>query len=531
MTAPAAIEVPVLIVGAGPAGLCASILLSRFGVESLTVERHPGTSIYPRATGINVRTMEIFRSLGLEQRVRHASFKACPRISRAAVLVGPDLDSSPAGAGRPDVSPAEWTSCAQSELEPILLQEASSHAHAQLMFGTQLLEFDSGPEGITALIADRATGRVRTVRCQYLVGADGSKSAVRERAGIKMRGIGVLDRFVGIHFKAPLRDHLPRGADFLCFVQNDDVSGIFAPTDDELRWVFNVRCRPDDGKPAEWFTPERATELVRKGAGLPGLAVDVVGLAPWSMQADSAERWRGGNVFLAGDSAHRMTPLGGLGLNTAVQDVHNLCWKLAAVLQGWAGPELLDSYEVERRPVAHANLDRSVSLAGDAGTASSRTRLDFDLGFRYASSAIVADGTEPSQRIDGDYEATARPGSRAPHMWFRRGRDPVSILDLFGPRFTLLAGRRGRPWLEASTVVADELAVPLRALTVPDASWNALYGVEVTGAVLIRPDGHVAWRRASAADSPTVELRRILEMVLSAGSDTSNAQVEFAAAG
>ena len=226
-----------------------------------------------------------------------------------------------------------------------------------------------------------------------------------------------------------------------------------------------------------------------------------------------------------------MTPLGGLGLNTAVQDVHNLCWKLAAVLQGWAGPELLDSYEVERRPVAHANLDRSVSLAGDAGTASSRTRLDFDLGFRYASSAIVADGTEPSQRIDGDYEATARPGSRAPHMWFRRGRDPVSILDLFGPRFTLLAGRRGRPWLEASTVVADELAVPLRALTVPDASWNALYGVEVTGAVLIRPDGHVAWRRASAADSPTVELRRILEMVLSAGSDTSNAQVEFAAAG
>src|SRR4030081_506470 len=252
MTARAAIEVPVLIVGAGPAGLFASILLSRFGVESLTVERHPGTSIYPRATGINVRSMEIFRSLGLEQRVRHASFKACPRISRAAVLVGPHLDSSPAGPGRPDDSPAEGTSCAQSELEPILLQEASSHAHAQLIFGTQLLEFDAAPEGFTALFADRATGRVRTVRCQYLVGADGSKSAVRERAGIKMRGIGVLDRFVGIHLKAPLLNHLPRGADFLCFVQNDDVSGIFAPTDDELRWVFNVRCRPDDGKPAEW---------------------------------------------------------------------------------------------------------------------------------------------------------------------------------------------------------------------------------------------------------------------------------------
>jgi putative polyketide hydroxylase len=256
--------------------------------------------------------------------------------------------------------------------------------------------------------------------------------------------------------------------------------------------VFNVRCGHNDGKPPKWLTPERATELVRKGAGVPGLPVDVAGLVPWSMQADSAERWRVGNVFLAGDAAHRMTPLGGLGLNTAIQDVHNLCWKLAAVLQGWAGPELLQSYEVERRPVAQANLDRSVSLAGDAGAAGPRTALDFDLGFQYASSAIVADGSEPSRRIDGDYEPAARPGWRAPHVWLGRGRDRVSMLDLFGPRFTLLTGRRGGPWLEAGTAVAGEFAVPLRTLNVSETSWKVLYGVEATGAVLVRPDGHVA---------------------------------------
>jgi putative polyketide hydroxylase len=169
MTIPAAIEVPVLIVGAGPGGLCASILLSHHGVQSLTVERHPGTSIYPRATAINVRTMEIFRSLGLEQRVRDASFEAWPRIAHSTVLVSPDPDSSPVAPRGPGVSPARWTSCAQSELEPILLQEAASHAQAQLMFGTQVLEFDAGRDDITTLIADRATGRVCTVPCQYLM--------------------------------------------------------------------------------------------------------------------------------------------------------------------------------------------------------------------------------------------------------------------------------------------------------------------------------------------------------------------------
>jgi putative polyketide hydroxylase len=158
---------------------------------------------------------------------------------------------------------------------------------------------------------------------------------------------------------------------------------------------------------------------------------------PWRLEADSAERWRVGNVFLAGDAAHRMTPAGGLGLNTGIQDVHNLCWKLAAVLQGWAGPDLLHTYEIERRPVAQVNVDRSVAIV--TGNVDERTGLDVDLGFSYASTAIVPDGSEPPHSNDGDYKPVARPGSRAPQYWLGGARGQVSTLDLFGPRFTLLA--------------------------------------------------------------------------------------------
>lgn len=508
------IEVPVLIVGAGTSGLCASILLSGHGVESLTVERHPGTSIYPRATGINVRSMEIFRSFGIQDEVRRASFMAEPRIafSRALTDAEPHVSPSFHPDGR-DVSPAEWTSCSQQELEPILLREAASQDHAQLLFGTELLGFEDTGEGITAKIGDRATGQVREVRCRYLIAADGSKSSIRQRLGIGMSGIGVLGHTVSIHFSAPLKRHMPGPPNFLQFVQNDDVMGIFVATNGESRWVFAVPYDPGQGHSPDSFTTQRAVELVRKGAGLPDLEVEVAGIVAWTLEADSAERWRVGNVFLAGDAAHRMTPAGGLGMNTGIQDVHNLCWKLAANLQGWAGPDLLDTYETERRPVAEHNVDRSVAIiTGDRGDG--RTGLDVDLGFTYASTAVVPDGADLPARSDGDYEPVVRPGSRAPHQWLEPGVCRVSTLDLFGPHFTLLMGLRGERWRLAAGEIAHELHVPMR-YQAPGGTWAPAYGVEETGAVLVRPDGHVAWRRAAAGPFAALELRRALSTILS----------------
>jgi putative polyketide hydroxylase len=524
MSSRRAIDVPVLIVGAGPSGLCASILLSRHGIESLLVEKHPGTSIYPRATGINVRSMEIFRSLGLQEDVRRASFKAEPRIAFSRVLADEEPRVSPSfHPSHFDASPELWTSCSQKELEPILHRAAASYRRAQLLFGTQLVGFEETSEGIIAQIGDRATREVREVRCQYLIAADGSKSPIRERLGLRMLGPGVLNHNISIHFSAPLVQHLPHMPNFLHFVQNESVTGMFVATDGKSRWAFAVPYDPEHGESSDSITRERAVELVRQGTGIPGLGVDVLGIVPWRMEADSAERWRVGNVFLAGDAAHRMTPAGGLGMNTAIQDVHNLCWKLAAVLQGWAGPALLDTYEVERRPVAQQNLDRSVGLITGSGNVNERSALDIDLGSTYASTAVVPDGSAPPQRTDGEYEAVARPGARAPHVWLTGGQGTVSTLDLFGSHFTFLAGFRAERWRVAAGEIAGELSVPVLDRTAAcihasqrdGENWAAAYGVGETGAVLIRPDGHVAWRRAAAVQSPAKELCHVLNIILS----------------
>ena len=506
MSATPAIDVPVLIVGAGPSGLCASILLSTYGIESLLVEKHPGTSIYPRATGINVRSMEIFRSLGFRDDVQRASFKAEPRIAFSRVLNDQEPGLSPSF--RPDhfdASPEEWTSCSQKALEPILLRVASSCRQAQVLFGTELLGFEESSKGITAQIGDRATGRLREVNCRFLIAADGSKSSIRRQLGVSMLGPGVLNHNISIHFSAPLSRHLPHGPNFLHFVQNDDATGMFVATDSGSSWVFAVPNDPQRGVSSDSMTRERAVELVRQGAGIPGLEVEIVGIVPWTMEADAAERWRVGSVFLAGDAAHRMTPAGGLGMNTAIQDVHNLCWKLAAVLQGWGGSGLLDTYEAERRPVAQQNLERSVALV--TGRSDERSALDFDIGFSYASSAVVPDELD-----------SVGVGSRAPHVWLDRDRQ-ASTLDWYGRLFTLLTGPGGEDWREAAGTIAHEMQVPL-LVTQPMAescsqAWTAAYGIGAAGAALIRPDGHIAWRRAAGVACAANELRGVFESVLS----------------
>jgi 2-polyprenyl-6-methoxyphenol hydroxylase-like FAD-dependent oxidoreductase len=523
MIAADVIEVPVLIVGGGPTGLCASLLLSQSGIESLLVERHPGTSIYPRATGINRRSMEIFRSLGLGEAVLQASFSVIAQVARSRVLIDPDPELSQSFRGNGlSASPCDWTSCSQYELEPILLNAASSKREAKLMFGMELLDFVETNSGISAKVLDRATGSVREVRCQYLIAADGSKSRVREQLAIGMYGAGSLMEVVSIHFRAPLKVKLPHAPYFLHFVQNGNISGIFLPTNNESRWVFAVPAGAGGISSLQSMARERATEIVRLGAGVHDLEVNVLTTVPWTMQADCGERWRVGRVFLAGDAAHRMTPAGGLGMNTGIQDVHNLCWKLAAVIQGYAGSGLLDTYEVERMPVAQYNVARSVGLITGAGTENGRTALDIDLGFKYTSTAVISDGTSESTDVSREYEPTGRPGARAPHCWLGREPNRFSSLDLFGPHWTLLSSTRIETWGEAVNIACRELAMPLRhrMLGCIDENddgcdaWRALYGIDDTGAVLIRPDGHVAWRQTNIDGAQTRGLRDALDAVL-----------------
>ncbi|HZB97026.1 MAG TPA: FAD-dependent monooxygenase, partial [Candidatus Sulfotelmatobacter sp.] len=458
------IDVDVLIVGAGPTGLTASIALSRHSVRSLTVERHPGTTIFPRAIGINTRSMEIFRSFGLDTIVKQASFEVILNVTRTRTLMDPDpVLSPPLGTPETDLSPVAWTTCSQFELEPILLREASSHPEAELCFNTQLVSLQQSEDAVRAVIEDRSTGRRSEVRCRYVIAADGAKSPLRQRFGIALEGPGELGHNVNIHFNAPLAERIPHRPIFFHRVQNEHVEGVFFTTDGASRWILLVGYKPRSGESPEDFTDERAVQLIRQGSGMPDLEIDITAKKQWTTQADMATRWVEGRVFLAGDAAHRMTPLGALGMNTGIQDAHNLAWKMAAVLQGWAGTELLDTYEAERRPVAQANVNRSVELLGTGlldvarpippVPSSGRTALDFDIGFEYASTAVIPDGRFDVPTGDSAAVPSSRPGCRAPHVWISHNGNRVSTLDLLGPYFTLLVDEGDTVWSRAARAV------------------------------------------------------------------------------
>ncbi len=531
-------DVDVLIAGGGPVGLAASILLSRAGVASLLVERHPATSIHPKARGINPRTMEIFRQCGVEADVRAAGL--APEKSRFIVwsrsLAGQELERRVPGRSRPEI--LEMTSvlrclCAQDDLEPVLRRHAEALAPNALRFGTELVGFEQETGHVAATLRD-GSGE-RRVRARYLIAADGARSRVREALGIAMQGTPALYRSINVLLRADLTPWTAHRPAALYFVEQPGLKATFLTINGVNRWGFLVNNLPVDDA-ADEYTPERCLALVRQAAGVPDLDAEILGAVPWTAAALVAEHYRRGRVFLAGDAAHHMLPTGGFGLNTGVQDVHNLAWKLAAVLQGWAGSALLDSYEDERLPYGRAITEQSLvnarslgrgtpeSAAASAAAGLARPEFLNELGMifgaAYESSAVVPDGTLPVKVANPvtDYVPSARPGGRAPHVWLARASTSLSTLDLFGSRFVLLAGPSGRPWCDAARTAAADLAIPIDAFTVgpagdlddPDNRWCQTYGTEPDGAVLVRPDGHVAWRTPSLTPDPHTTLTTTL---------------------
>lgn len=540
------IEIPVLIVGGGPVGLCASILLSHHGVPSLLVERHTGTSRYPKARLINTRTMEIFRQCGLEQAVRKISLP--PEQSRHAIwartLVGKELQRRTFDTVTPDlsekVSPTVGSTTSQEVLEPVLLSCARQCNLGEVRFGSELITFVQDSSGVSATLLDREQGEQMQVRAQYLVGADGAHSRVREVLGIPMVGPGEMGHTMNILFQADLSPLVADRSINLAFIQHPDAPGVLLASDGMQRWVFQARYSPTAGQRAEDFTPERCMTLVRAAVGVPDLPVAVLRAAPWTSAARVAARFREGRVFLAGDAAHEMPPAGGFGMNTGLQDVQNLAWKLAAVLGGWAGPALLESYECERESVDRwiteqalrnlASIQRLGAGATEKDTSMREGRQEFlhEQGMifatTYESAAVVPDGTARPAVANPvtEYVPTAHPGCRAPHIWLECAGQRLSTLDLFGRSFVLLAGRAGTAWCQAATEVAHARHLPLHAFTVgaqgdlidPGGSWATTYGVEQDGAVLVRPDGHVAWRTRSCVTSPAETIQGVLTGVL-----------------
>jgi 2-polyprenyl-6-methoxyphenol hydroxylase-like FAD-dependent oxidoreductase len=534
------LDTPVLIVGGGPVGLTASILLSQQGVRSLLVERHPGTAILPKARGINARSMEMYRQIGVEQAIRDAGLP----IERTGFIVwteslsGREIERRVPGRMAPAnqaVTPVRNCLCAQDDLEPVLRRFAEVQAPAELRFNTEMIAVQQDADGVTATLADRISGAETEIRAQYLIAADGAQSRVRRMVATRMIGEeGVYDS-VNILFNADLLQWVQDRPAALYFVEQPDLRATFLTINAHDRWSFLIHSIKQYGYVPDDFTPERCIALIRQGVGKPDLPVQILGVSAWEASAIVSDRYRDRRLFLAGDAAHEMPPTGGFGLNTGVQDVHNLVWKLATVLKGQAGASLLDTYHPERQPlgltITKNSLENSLSMGRTARQESARLpRSEFlneqglIFGASYGSSAVIPDGSPPPAVDDPvtQYVPTARPGSRAPHVWLEHRGERVSTIDLFGGRFVLLTGAGGQEWRDA----ADRLASPSRpelvahaigsdcAFADADAVWHAAYGVEADGAVLVRPDGYVGWRARAQVDRPDDALRAALDGIL-----------------
>ncbi|QIJ60830.1 FAD-dependent monooxygenase [Streptomyces sp. JB150] len=540
-------QVPVLIVGGSLVGLSTSLFLGRLGVRHTLVERHAGTSIHPRGRGNNVRTMELFRVAGAEPMIRQAAATLADNhgILQTPTLVGDagewlfrEIDP---GGGLARFSPSSWCLCSQNDLEPVLLDRAAQLG-GDLRYATELMSFDTDATGVTAVVKSRETGEHTTIRAEYLVAADGPRSPIREQLGIGQSGPGDLFHNISITFRSRrLADIVGDRHFIVCYLTNPDADGALLPVDNRENWVFHAPWHPENGETLEEFTDERCIEHIRRAVGVPDLDVELTGMAPWHAAERVAQSYGTGRVFLAGDSAHEMSPTGAFGSNTGIQDAHNLAWKLAAVLGGWAGEGLLDTYDAERRPVAEVTSARAAGRSvehshpgfapppgvggGPGGGGPQRGILNVALGYRYPRGAVV--GTDPAGPVVPEsLDLSGEPGSRAPHLWLRHQGERISTLDLYERSLVLLSdAAAGSGWHEAAVRVAASMSVPLLSYRVgsgPDAEltpeegvdWSACHGTTPEGAVLVRPDGFVAWRAPGPVSDAEAELRRVLGEVL-----------------
>ncbi|MER6265850.1 FAD-dependent oxidoreductase [Streptomyces sp. NPDC001797] len=541
-------QVPVLVVGGSLVGLSMSLFLGRLGVRHMLVERHAGTSIHPRGRGNNVRTMELFRRAGIEPDIKAAASLLADNhgILQTPTLVGDAGDwlfkEIDPGGGLARFSPTGWCLCSQNDLEPVLRRAAESLT-GELRYFHELESFEQDPEGVTAYVRDRDSDRMYTVRADYLVAADGPRSPVRGRLGIGQTGPGDLFANVSITFRSKLLQNTVGDRRFICcYLTDPEADGALLPVDNKERWVFHAPWHPERGETLDEFTEERLTRHIRRAVGVPDLDVEVTGRASWRAAERVAERYAERRVFLAGDSAHEMSPTGAFGSNTGIQDAHNLAWKLAAVLDGWAGPGLLDSYDAERRPVALATSARASArsvehshpgFAPAPGVGADRRGgiLNIVLGYRYPKGAVL--GTDPDQPlVPNGMNLTGQPGSRAPHLWLRREGERVSTLDLYERSMVLLSDAEsaaGAAWHAAARRIADTERLRLDTYRIGvagdlvydteegDGGWTAAHGTTPDGAVLVRPDGFVAWRSEGAVPDPEGELREVLARVLRRG--------------
>ncbi|WP_454195220.1 FAD-dependent monooxygenase [Nocardia sp. Marseille-Q1738] len=522
-------RIPVLIVGAGSVGLFAAVFLAHHGVAVHVVERAPGPSIHPRATGLGPRTMEFLREVALADEVNAAAVDMSAgsrgRVS-GATLASIDFSSIAAAPTRPWsvsdlISPAAIRGiCAQDRLDAVLAPAAAKRG-AVIRYSTALVALEEDADGVTARLDDGTA-----VRADYVIAADGVRSGVRAALGIGTSGPGALGNpKMSILFRADLLPYTHGRHFATAEITGSDAPGLLVTVDGAREWIFHTDYHPEAGQSADDFTDERCRALIRTAVGDPALEPAILSRMSWRARGLLADKFRDGRVFLVGDAAHAVPPQGAFGLNTGAADAHNLAWKLAAVLRGQAGSALLDTYESERRAVASFTLDQALlrvahprlhwDISQGAGAARAEVGMVngpvVAMGYRYDSAAVIDARTDLPDTEELDSVLDATPGSRLPHLWIGEGE---STLDLVRSQFCVLAGPGGARWVGAARAAGDRLGVAVGAQVIDVPEWPRRAAIASDGALLVRPDHIVAWRADAQGGDPADALSSVLRRLL-----------------
>ena len=529
-------RLPVLVVGAGPVGLALAGDLGWRGIDCLLVERSDGVIQQPRMDMVGIRSMEFCRRWGIVPWVESAGYNRdypqdCAWVTDLnGYEFGREFFPTPAAEQCPPTSPQKRERCPQNFFDPVLVRFARSTGHVDLRYETELESFEDRGDHVHATLRSTTRGERRTVQAQYLVGCDGGASGVRQALGIGMTGEPVLSYTTNVIFRCDglERLHTKQPAYRYIFIGPEGTWATLVAINGRDQWRFSL---VGDATRREVSEAEMRQAIVRAVGR--EFDFEILSVLPWVRRQLVADRYRQGRVFIAGDAAHLTSPTGGFGMNTGILDAVNLSWKLAAVVQGWGGPQLLDSYEFEQHPVAVRNVteasenlrrmlsprvlkpDPAVFDQNDPNIDAARREygarytemmrrewfsVGIHLGYVYEGSPIVVpDGTPSPPNEVSRYTPSARPGSRAPHVWLAKGQ---STLDLFGQSFVLLRFGEAPPAVDALTEAAAAAGVPLRVVDVRHAAAEQLYQRRL---VLVRPDGSVAWR-ADAVPSDAASL-------------------------
>ncbi|MBL8647959.1 MAG: FAD-dependent monooxygenase [Sphingosinicella sp.] len=585
----ARIETSVLIIGAGPAGAAAAALLATYGIENVMINKYGGVANSPRAHITNQRAVEVFRDLGLE---RDLIAVATPQSLMgehvyATSLTGRELGrlrtwyTHPHFKAEHDLaSPCSVCDVPQDLLEPILVNAAALRGTA-VRFNTELLSFEQDDNGVSARVIDRLTGMESTIRCQYMIGADGANSLVARLLDLPFEGHMNLGGSINVVFKADLeRFCAHRPGDMYWFLKpgvgmGGNGVGVLRMARPWTRWVGVWGYDINGAKPD--LSHEFGVRIAHALIGDDSISVEIESMSTWTVNDVFALDNMKGRVFCVGDAVHRHPPMNGLGSNTSIQDSYNLAWKLALVLRGVASPSLLETYRDERVPVGRqivrrANesmhtlpaifqalnlssapdeetLESAINSLSEPGEVAKRKRHAFEdalqasiIGFNtlgvetnqnYHSAAVIDDGEpEPAYSRDEElyYNPSTKPGRHLPHLWLIKDQRRVSIFDLCGKgRFTVLTGVGGEIWHDAARAVFERLGVQIVVRTIGRGcnyedsygDYRRLSGVDDDGALLIRPDHVVAWRSQKGPDSSPEELLNVFEEILGKSTCTS----------